>query len=317
MYRNLVVPLDGSAFAEHALPFAASIARRAGATLQVVQAHVPVAAFYGGIEQIGGLTLDATVREIESTYRDDIVRRLAECLPVPASHTLVNGPIADTLYEHAVGAAADLVVMATHGRGPWSRFWLGSVADRLVRRLPMPILLVRPQEQTANLAQDQVIRRILVPLDGSDLAERVLGPAIALGSLMQAEYMLLQVVQPMSIAGYDTTNRRVSGINESLVMQLQAIDRQKLAEAQDYLEKVAAQLRARSLNVHTRVVAHEQPAVAIIEGAQKYAADLIALATHGRGGLKRLFLGSIADKVVRAASTPVLVCRPAPERATS
>ena len=92
-------------------------------------------------------------------------------------------------------------MMTTHGHGPLSRFWLGSVADEMVRRATTPILLVRPHEKAIDLAAEPVLRHILIPLDGSALAEQVLGPAAALGSLLQCDdYTLLRVYR---LAGRD------------------------------------------------------------------------------------------------------------------
>ncbi len=295
MYRSLMVPLDGSPFAEHALPFAASIARRTGAALQIVQAHVPVASLYSGSELVADLTLDSTIRENETAYLDGVAKRLTEAVPVRVSRTLVDGMVADALHEQALAAAADLVVMATHGRGPFSRFWLGSVADALVRRLPMPILLVRPRDETPNLAAEIPVRRVLIPLDGSDLAEQILRPATELGSLTQAEYTLLRVVEPFLPPPHQLPG--------PLFDQL-------AREAQTYLDGVAGRLREQSLRVETRVVINRFAAAAILEEARVHTADLIALGTHGRGGLARLLLGSVADKVIRGAVTPVFVYRP-------
>jgi nucleotide-binding universal stress UspA family protein len=295
MYSSLLVPLDGSAFAEHALPFAASIARRAGASLQVVQAHVPVASFYIGSELAADFTLDATIRENEVAYLDGVVKRLTENIPVRVSRTLVDGLIADAIHEQALAVGADLVVMATHGRGPLSRFWLGSVADALVRRLPMPILLVRPQEETANLATEVAVRRILIPLDGSDLAEQILEPATELGRLTQAEYTLLRVVEP-----FIPPPHHLPG----------PLFHQLAREAQIYVDGVAERLRGRSLRVETKVVINGFAAAAILEEARVHATDLIALETHCRSGLARMLLGSVADKVLRGALTPVLLHRP-------
>jgi nucleotide-binding universal stress UspA family protein len=200
--------------------------------------------------------------------------------------------------------------MATRGRGPLGRFWLGSVADRLVRQASIPIVLVQPKDVAPDLVIEPMIRRVLIPLDGSELAEQILEPALALGQAIPAEYTLLRVVKQMTPASYDPANKRVSGLRESHMKQLQELDRQHWTEAQEYLERAAERLRARSLTVQTRVVAHEQPAAAILDDAQQHPVDLIALATHGRGGLKRLLLGSVADKVLRGATIPVLVYRP-------
>jgi nucleotide-binding universal stress UspA family protein len=303
MYRNIMVPLDGSPFAEHALPFAASIARRAGATLYLVRAHVPVAPLYSDRELVVDESLDGTIRESEAAYLDAVVKRLTEVVSVTVSRTLVDGPVADALHEHGSAVAADLVVMATHGRGGLSRFWLGSVADKLIRHLPMPILLVRPHGEAPDLSRDHVPQHILVPLDGSNLSEQAIGPAVELGTLMDADYLLVRVVDPLQTVGRDAAGLPISGFAPE--------GRQRLQDnAQAYLEQMARQLRERSVRVLTQVIVSCQAAEAILDQAAKSSTDLIALETHGRGGLTRMFLGSVADKVIRGAVTPLLVHGP-------
>jgi nucleotide-binding universal stress UspA family protein len=183
MYRSLMVPLDGSSFAEHALPFAANIARRSSATLHIVQAHVPVASLYSGSELVADVNLDTTIREQETAYLDGVAKRLTESVPIPVSRALVDGLVADALHEQALTTAADLVVIATHGRGSFSRFWLGSVANALVRRLPMPVLLVRPREEAPDLGAEVPVRRAVRPKAGRRSVDRCaeaggLGPGV-------------------------------------------------------------------------------------------------------------------------------------------
>lgn len=303
MYRSLLVPLDGSEFGEHALPLALGLARRLRAALQVIHVHVPA----WGYGELGGPyydeTTDRLLRERDRAYVDSVVQRLAAIGAISPSFSLLDGPVDDAIIRHAGANGADLLIMTTHGRGPLARFWLGSVADSLVRQASIPILLVQPKETAPDLAQEPALRRVLIPLDGSELAEQILEPALALGSATQAEYTLLRVVQAM-------VSMEVAGLSEPLFKQMQARHGKQSAEAQDYLDRVAERLRAGSLTVQTRVVSHEQPAAAILDDAQRNTVDLIALATQGRGGLKRLFMGSVADKVVRGATTSVLVYRP-------
>ena len=196
MYRSLLVPLDGSQFAEQALPLALSIANRSGATLEVVQVHV-LYAFQNPLVA-GHLSIQRRMRYSRSTNRHIwtlVVRRLEKTASVPVTSALMGGLIVDGILERARTKPADLIVMTTHGRGRMSRFWLGSVAVELVRHGPAPILLVRPQEDSTGLPPEPTFRRILIPLDGSELAEQVLEPAIALGSLMDAEYTLIRAVE--------------------------------------------------------------------------------------------------------------------------
>jgi nucleotide-binding universal stress UspA family protein len=201
---------------------------------------------------------------------------------------------------------ADLVVMTTHGRGPLSRAWLGSVADQLVRSLAVPILLVRPRETASELRGEPALRHILIPLDGSALAEQMVRPAVALGTVMQADYTLFQVVPHVRLPGFDPTGSELSETTEPPLLG------QHRREAEYYLDQIADGLRAQGRRVQTRVVVHPHAAAAILEEVQARGIDLLALATHGRGGLPRLLLGSVADKVLQGAAIPVLLYRPRP-----
>jgi nucleotide-binding universal stress UspA family protein len=169
-----------------------------------------------------------------------------------------------------------------------------------VRRAPVPVLLVRPQEAAPDLAQEPVIRHVLAPLDGSALAEQVLAHAIALGTSMGAEYTLLQAIEP--VVGEYGVELYAAEPGEPAFAHLRTA-------AQTYLEHMAARLRAESLWVRTAVVVGP-PARAILEYARSQAVDLIAMATHGRSGIANLLVGGVADKVLRGASIPVLLHRP-------
>jgi nucleotide-binding universal stress UspA family protein len=293
MYRSIMVPLDGSAFGEYALPFALGLARRAGAQLHLVHVHAPPTAALAETD-------DAALRAAHHMYLEGLVQRVRASWDVPITTIQLDGPIAETLHEYAVKTQADLIAMTTHGRGALSRFWLGSVADTLIRQVSMPLLLVRPHAQPLDLAHEPAIKHMLVPLDRSELAERLLGHATTFGRTTQARYTLLQVVTPEFI-GYGTELYALSMENR-FIEELQS-------KAQAYLERVALPLRADGLKVET-ATAVDLAGTAILNYAQEHAVDLIALATHARTGLARLLIGSVADKVIRGATVPVLLYRP-------
>jgi nucleotide-binding universal stress UspA family protein len=310
MYRSLLVPLDGSPLGEQALPLALSIARRAEATLHVVHVHSPLAdAYTDGITYIDP-SLDVHLKEHRREYLDGLVERLASMSTVRISPLVLEGGIVESLRAYSQSTEVDLVVMTTHGRGPLRRLWLGSVADQLVRQLPMPLLLVRPQEADADLRQEPVLQHVLLPLDGSALAEQMIEPAVALGSLMGADYTLLRVITPPTPLGFSAEGASLGEMTQSVMDQIDQLHEASRKQAADYLDRVAERLRQQSLTVRTKVAIEEQPAVAIIHEAVAPAVDLVALETHGRRGLSRMFLGSVADKVVRGATVPVLVHRP-------
>ncbi|HEY0601702.1 MAG TPA: universal stress protein [Herpetosiphonaceae bacterium] len=289
--QSILVPLDGSRFAEHALPAARQLALRSGAMLSLVHVHVPIINVSLGMWNMGGVPIvdermDAEVRQYEQAYLQSIRERFAaDDLQITCE--ILHGAVVPTLTEHAADMHADLVIMTTHGHGAFSRVWLGSVADAFVRHSDIPTLLIRPAaEADTPTPKDQLpsIRQMLIPLDGSELAERILEPACRLGDLLDVDYWLLSVVEP-SEAG----------------------EQERAAHA--YLDKMARELREQGHTIHTEV-AVGQPARTILDVAQQHEIGLVALATHGRGGLSRLLLGSVADKVVRGAETPVLLVRP-------
>jgi nucleotide-binding universal stress UspA family protein len=305
VFRSILVPLDGSTFAEHALPLAASLARRTGASLRLLQIIPTLADLCFWVPPPGdpfALELHQRNRAAAEGYLEDVGRRLQSAGAGPATGAVVEGElgIAESVRAHAAAVGADLVAMTTHGRGPLARWWLGSVADELLRSLSAPVLLVRPGEAAPNLGEDVVLRHLLLALDGTALAERVLEPAVDVGKAMGADLTLVRVVPPALPSGFaPAAPAGIETIGEGLRQQ-----------ADHYLQKVAESLRAGGMRVQTRVIAAEHPGAAILELAAA-GIDLIALETHGRRRLSRLLLGSVADKVVRGSSLPVLVGRAA------
>ena len=218
----------------------------------------------------------------------------------------MDSPVADALQKQALAAAADLVVMATHGRGPLSRFWLGSVTDDLVRTLPIPLILVHPHDQPTDLAKEEAIEHILITLDGTPLAEHILEPAVTLGKAMKADFTLLRVVSPVYPVTLPAEPAIIGGAAMDIMERVETIHVELRKEANQYLDTIAQRLRAEGLKVQTRVVIEEQPDVAILDNA-KPPIDMIAIETHGRGGLSRLLMGSVTDKVIRGSKLPILV----------
>jgi len=309
--RSILVPLDGSTFGEHALPLAAALARRAGATLHLVhvhQAEVPVA-----VEGFAVLdTEDLHVRQDELSYLADASRRVAEKDPVALKTALLegDGDVVEGLKSYVKRESIDLVVMSTHARGALGRFWLGSVADDLAHELDRPLLLVRPHEGKPDLRRDFNLHSILVPLDGTMLAEQALEPAVELGKLFDAELDLVRVNLPPVMPSYLPEGMVTAPLPEPML----DLQKREEEEAKSYLGGVAARVTAGGARVRTHVIRQESPAAGILTEAKADHADLIAMETHGRRGFARLFVGSVADEVLRGGAAPVLLHRAAPRR---
>jgi nucleotide-binding universal stress UspA family protein len=293
MFQTILVPVDGSSRAEHALPLAIALARAARAAVRLVTVHRLAA---------GSPAEDLAVEHVEQAYLDrtaDGIRRAG--VPTVSTDILEEGSIAPALCAYARAVDAALIALTTHGRGPLSRFWLGSVTDELLRTSPVPVLVVRAADGVRpDLAAPVGARRILVPLDGSETAAAALAPAVQLTRLFEAGLVLFRVVVPAPVAPADQTAPLTSA------MEGPALD-EMVRRAGEDLEQIARQLRAVGLAADTRVAVDVSPAAAVLDAA--LATDMIALSTHGRGRVARFLLGSVADKVVRGAPCPVFVVR--------
>ena len=297
MYRNILVTLDGTPFAEHALPPAAFLARRAGATLHVAEVFVPEQG-----EATAGA--DYRVRDTEVAYLGSVTRRLKDATGLAAVGHMLDGSIADALERHITDIGADLVVLATHARGTLAKLWFGSLAEELMRRLAVPLLLVRPTPSAPpDLRAAGALHRVLIPLDGSSFSESILKHALRLVEALSARCELLRVVEPIPSSTIDGAGMVVA-VDDTLVLA------EIKAGAEAHLERIAAPLRERGLSVVTRTVVHPSPTTAIADLAHADHCDVIALATHARHGLAKLFLGNSADDLVRGVGPAVLVFHP-------
>ena len=291
---TILVPLDGSKFGEWAVHTALGLARRLRARVELVSVF----------EEEPDIPFEHRVPlEQIRWYLEGLTNRIGEVSDVPVASTVLNGPVTQRLEEHAERAAPDLVVMSTHGRGPLSRARLGSVADRLVRRVSMPVLLLRPvQDAEPQLTDRQQLRQILVALDGSDVAEASLDWVKRIAQAAAASCTLLRIIPPSPALPSPYLPHTVEETDEALKDAREA--------AETYLAAVETRLQGDGLNVQSEVVVHSRPELGILSYAREQPVDLIAIATRGRGGVSRLVLGSVADKVVRAAAAPVLVTPP-------
>lgn len=292
MFRSIIVPLDGSAFGDYALPYAEALARRHGAVVYLVHVHHP---FMPGealeplphfhFQRIAefDLAADAHARDLESDRLWEKADRLAG-RGVAAVAQVLTGRVVDAITQFARGAEDALVVMSTHGRSGFHRAWLGSVADAVVRHARTPVLLVRPSEAAPPSPEEISLRRVLVPVDGSDFSTTVLGPVADLADGEPAEVTLLEVAPPPEDAAAVPVDDDLARLSRSF---------------QPWLSRPGV-----------RRVSHPHPAATILDEAEMGAYDLIAMATHGRGGAHHLLLGSTADAVMRATRKPILLYRP-------
>ncbi|HEV7590174.1 MAG TPA: universal stress protein [Longimicrobium sp.] len=298
MLKLIVVPLDGSQFGEHAIPTALSLAGRDRAELELVhvfEALEPFRMVQGA--PVFDSDLDRDLMNDRLAYLESVAVSLGPETSAKVIPTVLVGQAKEVLAEHVERRRPDLVAMTTHGRGGLSRLWLGSVTLHLVRHVTRPVLAIRPEKEGARRPEPARFQRVLIPLDTSSEAERAIDIAVEVAGERGVEYVLVHVLVPLVWVGPEPVPPVVP--NEA----------ELLATAEGYLNEVAGRLRARGLKVQTRVLWDPHPAHAILETADEIRADLVSLETSGKRGLEKVLLGSVADKVLRGAPSPVLVQR--------
>ena len=298
MYRSIMVPVDGSPFSKEAVLQGLRIASQSGATLRLVR--VGTSSVLSGGPEAFPLQND-TLRQIQASELASLYTIAAECRAhstVTVTASVQYGPVVDSLIGYARRQNVDLIVMRSHSRKGLARAWFGSVADALIRESGIPVLVVKAPSLATGLESGFRYNRILVPLDGSLLAEQSIEPAISLARIDRAEITLLMVVHPSARAGGD------------LASALGDASAKEVASAKRYLDSCITPALDRSLRITRKVVlSHDVPG-AILAAAENSEADLIAIATHGRGAITRARVGSVADKVVREASVSTMVLHP-------
>jgi nucleotide-binding universal stress UspA family protein len=297
MYSKILVPLDGSKTAENVLPLARCFAR----SLQIPVELLGVV----DIAELARRHVAADPASMIRTLADDATRRLGDYLEQVAKNfpigkvqcTVRRGNAAEAIIESAAADKQTLIAMATHGRSGLDRWLLGSVAEKVLRGATNSTLVVRAKEGKNPIWEMATLKRVIVPLDGSELAESVLPSVEELAKKLDLEVTLLGVYGvPPGVSS--------AGEGEAFIGGLRA-------ETLAYLEKKAAELKSKGLDKVSCVAKEGLAADEIISTARRTLDNLIAMCTHGRAGVTRWMLGSVTETVVRHSGDPVLVIRAA------
>jgi nucleotide-binding universal stress UspA family protein len=315
MYRRLLVPLDGSELSETVLPYA--------------------------IETAGRLDLDTTlihVRKLEKgessplhqsyvQYRATVVKRKIEQIRQrfsldPESKSLdvrgelVFGYPAEEIVRYAEENGVDLILMATHGRSGIRRWVMGSVADKVLQSSTVPVWLINTETAEGVAYEKWPKRTMVVPLDGSQLAEKVIPHVEAMTKQRGDEPMevvLLHVSEPAVTLTYYSPSARMETPDGVKHIMPEDYERQLLAQqkriAAEYLDNVATRLKKVFPQVQTRILEGD-PANAIIDYVENLPFSIVIMSTHARSGLGRWAYGSVAAKLLQKVPRPILLVRP-------
>lgn len=305
MLEHILVGLDGSPLAESILAEVSVLAE--GLNAQITLLHViPVS------RNLQGGNVDRFLSPLiqqEETKVHEYLRQVAQRL-IDAGLTVQDrvkiGDAASEILQTATEEKIDLIALATHGRSGLQRWVYGSVAEKVLHTTRTPLLLLRPTEEQPSLPP--ALTRVVVPLDGSPLAESVLPLAETLAMRCSVPLALLRVVEPFPVSFADPTS--TTGINYQAVLD-------GLQDAADaHLREVAATLQGKGLNIQL-LAPMGTPAEKIVGYTHDHPGSLIVMATHGRSGLVEVLVGSVTRRVVQHGNTPTLVVRPPAARESS
>lgn len=276
MYEKILVPLDGSKLAEVALIYAEELAGRLGSEITLVSVSDSAGAREYHKHQIYlGKIIEATRRRAAKYREQSKDKEIKTELEVLVGHP------AEEILAYADTENIGLIVMATHGRSGITRWALGSVADKVVRATRTPVALIRAKGARPDVRKKGIMNKTLVPLDGSKESEAVIPYVKELADKLKTEVTLLQVVAEPFHAS---------------------------ADAESYLEKTGRLLKSEDITVNydTRVGAAAEEIIKLADEANM---DMIVMSTHGRSGIRRWTLGSVADRVLNGGNTPILLVR--------
>ncbi|MGH9420822.1 MAG: universal stress protein [Thermoanaerobaculia bacterium] len=297
MFRNVMVPVDGSPFSREAVLQGLRLASVYGATLRLVRvASGP--SFSVGTDAASGL---AAADAVHATELSELYSIAAECRAhstLNITATLERGPVVDALRGYARRNGVDVIVMRSHARHGLARAWFGSVADALIRQSGIPVLIVRPPSVATGLERNGSYRRIVVPLDGSLLAEQALPMASSLARCEHATILLLFVFSAAS-----------DGERHEVLSPIGSISQREVSEVQAYLDNVVLQYGTH-VQMMTRIVVATDVPSAILRAAEADESDLIAMSSRGRGMMARTIGGSVSDRVMRESAISTLVIHP-------
>jgi nucleotide-binding universal stress UspA family protein len=298
MFTRILIPLDGSKTAEKVLPYARFLAGS-------LKLPVELLAVVDIVEMATHMSADRA-RYLDTMIEDSVrnseqyLRGIARTFPSGTKCTVEKGKAEQIIIETAAADKGRLITMATHGRSGINRWLLGSIAEKVLRGATNPLLLVRATDE-AKADRVATLKSIVVPLDGSELAESVFPTVVELAKTLKLEVVLFRAYS-IPYSAYSSAEGYYAVDYEELLKAMRE-------EAVDYLEKKTEAVKKLGIDKVSCVAKEGFAADEIISLSRKSADNLIAMCTHGRSGVKRWVLGSVTETVVRHSADPVLVIR--------
>ncbi len=307
MYKKMLVPLDGSERAEVVFPYAKELAGRLGIEIVLFLVSRPSAQAMMPMQK-------AYIEQAVERVKNQVIEVQKGLEPVPepvdVQGQLLEGYPPDEILRYAEENGINLILMATHGQSGRKRWKIGGVASKIMSASKVPVLLVRAEIPEGVSEPEWPVKTVLVPLDGSELAESVLPHVKVFGKQQGSqpvEVVLLRVCEPPSIPSY--YGPELSGVPldwGKYVEQEMVRDKER---AREYLAELENKFKDKGIDVRSEVI-QGKPDDEIVEYANKNNFSLIIMATHGRSGLSRLVYGSVAANLLQGVTSPILIIKP-------
>jgi nucleotide-binding universal stress UspA family protein len=297
MFNKIMIPLDGSEVSEQVLPYGRCLARNLQLPVELL-AVVDVAGLVASLPAEDKTTVESF---IAATWRNSeafLDRTSNTFSGVSVTCAVERGRPGELVIERAAADAQTLIAMATHGRSGIDRWLLGSVAEKVLRGTRNPLLLVRAA-QGAQTDGEAALKRVIVPLDGSRLAEKALPYATALAKKIDMELLLVRAY----------TLTQIISTYDDYIPDWTKLEAVYKGETVSYLDQKARELTQNGLSHISSLALEGAAAEQIVDLARRTADSLLVICSHGRSGMGRWVLGSVAEKVARHSAGPVLLIR--------
>ena len=313
MYENIIVPLDGSDASRQVLPYARSIAKTVGATLHLIGVLEPLNRV-DNLSRMGSGAQNAPMSQSELVLSEDwralvggLRREARERLDAAAEETrsrgiettveLLEGEAAEQIIAAGNRGGESLIAMSTHGRSGIGRWMLGSVTDKVVKHTATPVLIIRAQREEPP--DDVALSRVVLPLDGSELAERAIPHAVAFANAFGTGITILRSSSPTAYGfGY---------ADYYAAQTYTDISSEVLSDVRDYVTSAVGRIQGMGVTSVEERTPEGNPGAAIIDEVGDDRTKLVVMTTHGRTGVGRWVLGSVTDRVIQHSAGPVMV----------
>lgn len=309
MYIRILVPLDGSRLSEQVTPFVRPLAKKLTAHVKLFRVIEPVDP--GLADPAHGRFLDQIATSMRNQAEDSLgnIRSAFTAAGIEVSSVAYEGSPASSIVAEANKDPAALIAMSTHGRSGVTRWFLGSVTDKVLHSVQNPLLIVRSEATDPESEAD--LQTIIVPLDGSLLAEQVMPHALTVAKALHSKISLVRVTPSRKEYRSYMTGLPIEADSARFYQTYEEFSLLADGEATEYLHNMKSKLQKQGVvSVEERLL-HGDPAAAIIDIARETSDNLVAMTTHGRSGIGRWALGSVADRVIRGCGDPVLLVRAA------